>query len=929
MKKHLFMLFSIIAFCFVLISCPNPSEEMKPSSPILDNPSVTFIEKKTIKPGETYTLDGEFTLRDGIVISKASSRAISETGTKYFKTGNGSLIPLPNKDKKITISAADLDITSNTDVYIGKYNVESDFMISAKEMETKNKRGFYDEYYYVDLTDEKWSSLKKDDIVVRQTSHPGDGSYSVLINESSYSNNKNVLNLDGAEGFAVYQYTSREAGFNSIPDCKIHVVNPIDLSVGKEVEVKDLFSVLRIPATNDQKEYCVTVTGLSKETVESIAGVYYFTNNNITRSFIRDGVIPYCYPEEGKIIYHIGQVNDSFMFDLNFEPYYTKLDNISVKVKLEENKYVPNVDNYINLSEFVDGSLDIKAPYTSSDYITLAFVVNDIATVKTSYKLEGLRDAIGNFWSKGASGIFKLPFESNYTFPKAPLVAYVTLSTNGKEIKKDDVLYTILESQISKLSVGHTYTYSPIKFDFWNGQYLSENSKISFIGNDFNHEFGEEFNNEVFTCNKTIEGLGTLTINNKLLKSSEITGKGISLEYGVTQKESKVYRSFSKENLLVRFEVDEIVYNSIYDKALKGKIYIVRDGNETVVDDVVFSFKKEVEHTHIYDEGVILDKPTYLKKGSKVYTCECGITKNEEIEYLSLNNTNWITSQKTGSENNQLDFYTGFHFEDKNSFMFGGYLIQNHDGTNTLSAQSFQSSYSLDYDNSMLSLKVNKDNQLKTFDYKIEEEIDEDGNVVYITATYGYDTLTLHPINFIFSATDVGNGTHSLSSNTQFDINNETIDQIIIAPTAHTGKISVITSPTYFKNGNYHVEKCDVCGATGDFEIEGTKKSLQGTSWLSTSEVYISENQEAKLKINFDVQGNTANIYTVKDDTELSFISINYWHVEENDIGFQLIMHCNYGSTYQLSGSVLENNDGTITYSIDQLNIHNLIFEQV
>ena len=140
MKKHLVLLFSIIAFCFVFISCPNPSEEMKPSSPILDNPSVTIIEKKIIKPGDTYTLDGEYTLKDGIVIDKASSRAVSKTGTKFFTTGNGSIIPLPNKDKKITISADDLGVTSNTELYIGKYNVESDFMITAKEMEAKNKK---------------------------------------------------------------------------------------------------------------------------------------------------------------------------------------------------------------------------------------------------------------------------------------------------------------------------------------------------------------------------------------------------------------------------------------------------------------------------------------------------------------------------------------------------------------------------------------------------------------------------------------------------------------------------------------------------------------------------------------------------------------------------------------------------------------------
>lgn len=350
MKKHLVLLFSIIAFCFVLISCPNPSEEMKPSSPILDNPSVTIIEKKTIKPGDTYTLDGEYTLKDGIVIDKASSRAVSKTGTKFFTTGNGSIIPLPSNDKKITISADDLGITSNTELYIGKYNVESDFMITAKEMEAKNKKGFYDEYYYVDLTDEKWASLNRDNIVVRQTSHPGDGSYSVLINESSYSNNKNVLKLDGADGFAVYQYTSRESGFDYIPDCKIHVVNPIDLVIDTEVDINSLFSVLKIPAVNDDKDYCLTISGVPAEIISRMAGVYYFTDFEVTQNFTDDGVIPYYFPKEEKIVYHIGKIQDSFMIDLDFEEYYTKATNINVKVKLEVNNY----QNIVNKEDYID-----------------------------------------------------------------------------------------------------------------------------------------------------------------------------------------------------------------------------------------------------------------------------------------------------------------------------------------------------------------------------------------------------------------------------------------------------------------------------------------------------------------------------------------------------------------------------------------------
>ncbi|MDD7271619.1 MAG: hypothetical protein PUH25_07035 [Spirochaetales bacterium] len=119
-------------------------------------------------------------------------------------------------------------------------------------------------------------------------------------------------------------------------------------------------------------------------------------------------------------------------------------------------------------------------------------------------------------------------------------------------------------------------------------------------------------------------------------------------------------------------------------------------------------------------------------------------------------------------------------------------------------------------------------------------------------------------------------------------------------------------------------------GATGDFEIEGTKKSLNGTSWISTKEVYVSQNQSARLKISFDAQRYSAKIYTVKDDTESSFIDISSWSIiDPLDTDIQLIMNCNHDSIYRLSGPIIENLDGTFTYTITELKINNLVFEQV
>ena len=952
MKKHLFMLFSIIAFCFVLISCPNPSEEMKPSSPILDNPSVTVIETKSMKPGDTYTLDGEYTLKDGIVIDKASSKAVSETSNKFFTTGNGSIIPLPSKDKKITISASDLGITSDTNIYIGKYNVESDFMISAKEMEAKNKRGFYDEYYYVDLTDEKWSSLDKDNIVVRQTSHPGDGSYSVLINESYYSNKKDVLNLDGADGFAVYQYTSREAGFNSIPDCKIHVVNPIDLTVGKEVEVKDLFSVLRIPAVGDGKDYCLTISGIPEEIINRMAGVYYFTNFEVTRKFTGDGVIPYYYPNENKIVYHIGKIQDSFMIDLDFEEYYTKATNINAKVTLEVNNYpnIVNKENYIDLTEVANGKLDIRAPYTSSDYITLAFELNDVLTVKTDYVANGLRDAMGKFWSDGSSGIFKLPFESNYTFKNAPLVAFVTLSTNGKTINQGDLLYTISEGQITKLKAGHTYTYKSEKVSYWNGQYFSEDETISFLGTDFNKELGKEFNSNVFTCNKTIEGLGTLTIDNSLLKCSEITGSGIKLGYGVTQNESKVYRYLSKENLLVRFEVDEIVYNSIYDKALNGTIYIVRNGEETVVDDVAFSYVNEGVHTHKWVDKEVIKEVSCTEDGIKTVRCsECGETEiqeikaqghqvgedavvkpstyfekgftkytctscNEEIFEQSENTLN-ITDKSfiIISQNNPS--VSVFMFNKDNSFIsYSGMVDVNsqdlyvkNDGSGT---------YSLNYENKSIVMNMGE----FTIALSCKEELNEDGSVKYLVGETEDKTInmSMYPVSLDLRNESLGKLGHAQSSSVNFNYDFN-IKKIIIGPFAHEGEYSLISHAGYINDEKYSYSKCPVCGYSGEAFVPNTRKSLAGTSWESTENV----TEIGKISINFNQRGpylsaefnmggnflycNSSSIFY--DDNGNTFMSLLYQ------------MHNEGGepSTIDIGGQIIEVTEGYFTLDIKDI----------
>ena len=132
----------IVAFFFVLVvltGCNDkvtapPTADVPPSVDVppkeeSTGSSVAFTKSIHVKAGEIVTLDGDYSLKDKIVI-----KADEGSGTRgLIQTNDGKMIPLPSEDNKISFDPADLGITTEGDVLIGQFINKDDFTMTAKE----------------------------------------------------------------------------------------------------------------------------------------------------------------------------------------------------------------------------------------------------------------------------------------------------------------------------------------------------------------------------------------------------------------------------------------------------------------------------------------------------------------------------------------------------------------------------------------------------------------------------------------------------------------------------------------------------------------------------------------------------------------------------------------------------------------------------
>ena len=128
-----FFVLVVLTGCNDKVTAP-PTADVPPSVDVppkeeSTGSSVAFTKSIHVKAGEIVTLDGDYSLKDKIVI-----KADEGSGTRgLIQTNDGKMIPLPSEDNKISFDPADLGITTEGDVLIGQFINKDDFTMTAKE----------------------------------------------------------------------------------------------------------------------------------------------------------------------------------------------------------------------------------------------------------------------------------------------------------------------------------------------------------------------------------------------------------------------------------------------------------------------------------------------------------------------------------------------------------------------------------------------------------------------------------------------------------------------------------------------------------------------------------------------------------------------------------------------------------------------------
>ena len=139
-----FFVLVVLTGCNDKVTAP-PTADVPPSVDVPPKEESTgssgaFTKSIHVKAGEIVTLEGDYSLKDKIVI-KTDDR--SET-RGLLKTNDGKMIPIPSKDNKISFNPADLGITTEGDVLIGQFINKDDFTITTKEIMDISINYFYD-----------------------------------------------------------------------------------------------------------------------------------------------------------------------------------------------------------------------------------------------------------------------------------------------------------------------------------------------------------------------------------------------------------------------------------------------------------------------------------------------------------------------------------------------------------------------------------------------------------------------------------------------------------------------------------------------------------------------------------------------------------------------------------------------------------------
>ena len=331
MKKTCFITLMVLFIsCVLFVSC-NP--DVTPVAPV--DPEGTInrslekleaggkIELENVGEDTEINLSG-FTLEDGVYIELVNSKGKAIKSTKgvneefIFVREDGSLIPIPDENGNIKMKGKDLGVGNGTKVIVNKLlNLNEDYQITKKEYEGTGKQ-VAEEYYYCNLRDEK---IKANEVVIVIT---GFGAQNVRLLQRGALNwdIKGVLNLSSYKqsGFAVNMYLSFDEGAED-QKLVLHILNPITVKSTAQTLDKAL-NVIKVDKQKSSKKIVVEFNDITTELFKKIA---FSELALVTKPRYLDGkqravdVVPEFDVENKSITYHLGEVDEAFIFNLDWE----------------------------------------------------------------------------------------------------------------------------------------------------------------------------------------------------------------------------------------------------------------------------------------------------------------------------------------------------------------------------------------------------------------------------------------------------------------------------------------------------------------------------------------------------------------------------------------------------------------------------------
>ena len=587
-----FFVLVVLTGCNDKVTAP-PTADVPPSVDVppkeeSTGSSVAFTKSIHVKAGEIVTLEGDYSLKDKIVIKTDDG---SET-RGLLKTNDGKMIPIPSEDNKISFDPADLGITTEGDVLIGQFINKDDFTMTAKERMDMSLNYFYDEYYYVDLTSPEYSDLDKSNIYIRQTQLSGNKGFSVFSWKGVERRNDLMpYNMSDEDGFGLYQFYSGQTRRDEDPACSLYLRNPIELkSIGDEKKLDDSFSIIKVSAISG-KELCVVLSNVDKDLMDKIFKSSIFPRTNPAKVGSSQGrrglVVPNYLSESNEIVYYLGTVDEDTCFDINLTEFKDELLGADLTVKLVSKEAYPNIvsfDSFFDLSSVTGKGMSFVAPDTDSKYITLAFKTNSTFRGNLETKL---RSTLYLYeLNRGSYGT--MPYRSGPIQIESSKETFLYMIIENSNIPESRNIGTFTLREEVKAKVGHNYVFDPTTEGY---KCTKHNDCYSYIDStELIELFSDIFGNGKYTTTTEIEGFNELwTERRKICYSKSVSPNNNSL--GNSSSDGRhVLKSLYDDAILI-YEIASFDYVSETDRKLSGELIIQQNGVETHrLKNVVFSY---------------------------------------------------------------------------------------------------------------------------------------------------------------------------------------------------------------------------------------------------------------------------------------------------------------------------------------------------